>query len=201
MTAARRQSPAARRAQLIEATIRTLARTGFARLTLADVTREAGLSLGLANFHFSSKERLLEATLEALAEEYRQNWAAALAAAGPAPAAQLRALLAADFAPGISTLDRLAAWCSFWGEAQARPLYQRQCGTNDDSYNREMEAICARLMAEGGYAGDPVRVARALRNVKEGTWLDMMTMTTPYDATEALATVMTAAAAFFPRHF
>lgn len=197
----RKQPRDTRRLQLIEATIRTLARSGFARMTLAEVTRAAGLSQGLANFHFASKERLLTETLLFLAEEYRLNWTGALAAAGSAPAAQLEALLRADFHPAICTPERLAAWCSFWGEAQSRPIYQERCGANDDTYIATLEGIVSRLMAEGGYAGNPQRVARVLRNSVEGTWLDMMTMTAPYGREEAQATVLTCASLIFPRHF
>jgi len=95
----------------------------------------------------------------------------------------------------------LAAWCSFWGEAQSRPLYQESCGEKDENYNRRMEAICARLIDEGGYSGSPERLARILRVTIEGVWLDMMTMTTPYPAPEALATVRLCAARLFPAHF
>ena len=56
-------------------------------------------------------------------------------------------------------------------------------------------------MAEGGFAGDVARIARVLRLTMEGGWLDKMTMTTPYDLAESLATIHACAAAFFPRHF
>ncbi|MBL9057568.1 MAG: TetR family transcriptional regulator C-terminal domain-containing protein [Rhodobacteraceae bacterium] len=191
----------ARRSQLIEATIETMAQHGYARTTLTQVAKAAGLSHGLVNFHFQSKEGLLLETLLFLAEEYRQNWTEALAASGPSAPEELRALLEADFNPAICTPARLSAWCSFWGEAQSRPIYQERCGANDEEYNRRLEAICARMNAEHGYAVNPARAARVLRVVTEGVWLDMMTMTAPYDLTEAQATVMTAAAAFFPRHF
>jgi TetR/AcrR family transcriptional repressor of bet genes len=197
----RKLSRAARRQQLIEATIEVLAQKGFARMTLGDVARQAGLSHGLVNFHFEAKENLLAETLLFLAKEYRLNWTAALAAAAPDPASQLDALLRADFNPAICTPSRLAAWCSFWGEAQARPIYQEKCGSNDDRYNEGMEEICARLIAEGGYAWNARRVARALRVTVEGVWLDLMTMNASYDRVEGQATVHTAAAAFFPRHF
>jgi TetR/AcrR family transcriptional repressor of bet genes len=155
----------------------------------------------LVNFHFETKEKLLSETLAWLAEEYRLNWLSYLEVAGDDPAAQLAALLAADFNPTICTPAKLSAWCSFWGEAQSRPLYQAQCGSNDDAYNDRMEAIIGRVMALGGYAGDAVRVARVLRVTTEGVWLDMMTMNPPYRVEEAQATVHTCAAAFFPRHF
>ena len=187
--------------QLIEATIETLARRGFSRTTLTEVARLAGLSHGLVLFHFETKEKLLAETLAYLAEEYRANWSAALAAAGPSPAAQLNALIEADFDHKVFTPSRLAAWCSFWGEAQSRPLYQESCGEKDENYNRRMESICARLIDEGGYSGSPERLARILRVTIEGVWLDMMTMTTPYHAPEALATVRLCAARLFPAHF
>jgi AcrR family transcriptional regulator len=197
----RKLSRAARRGQLIEATIEVLAQKGYARMTLGDVARAAGLSHGLVNFHFESKEKLLSETLLFLAEEYRLNWTEALEAAGKDPASQLDALLRADFNPAICTPPRLAAWCSFWGEAQARPFYQEKCGSNDDRYIEVLEGICARLIAADGAALDPRRVARVLRVTIEGVWLDLMTMNAPYDRDEGQGTVHTCAAAFFPRHF
>lgn len=197
----RTMSREARRGQLIEATIATLAARGFARTTLTEVARTAGLSHGLVLFHFETKEKLLAETLAWLAEEYRQNWQEALRTAGDDPAMQLRALIDADFAPAVSTPDRLAAWCAFWGEAQSRPMYQESCGEKDAAYNEVMEAICARLKAEGGYPGDPVRLARILRLTIEGTWLDVMTMQQPYDMAEARATALACVAHLFPRHF
>lgn len=191
----------ARRLQLIEATIETIARHGYSRTTLSEVARTAGLSHGLVNFHFETKDKLLVETLLYLAEEYRLNWTRAIEAAGPSAPEQLFAMLAADFRPELCTPGRLSAWCAFWGEAQGRPLYQEKCGSNDAEYNRTLEALCARMNAEHGYAADPVRTARVLRVTTEGVWLDMMTLQAPYEAEEALATLMTCTAAFFPRHF
>ena len=197
----RKMSRATRRVQLIESTIETLALRGYARTTLTEVARTAGLSHGLVNFHFETKEKLLSETLLYIADEYRQNWQTYLAGAGPSPAAQLDALLRADFNPAICTPSRLSAWCSFWGEAQSRPLYQERCGSNDDHYNALMEDLCARIMAEDGQSGHAARIARVIRVTTEGVWLDMMTMNTPYSADEGQSTVYACANAFFPRHF
>jgi len=198
----RKASRASRREQLIEATIEEVAERGLSRTTLAGVAARAGVAHGLVNFHFATKDRLLAETLLFLAEEYRQNWTAALARV-PAddPAAQLDALIAADFDPAITTESRLAAWCAFWGEAQSRPLYQAQCGSNDTAYIAMMEEICARLIAEGGYPHHPGRAARVVRVTVEGIWLDRITMSDPYPPAEALRTIHTCTAALFPRHF
>lgn len=190
-----------RRLQLIEATITTIARHGYARTTMSEVARVANLSHGLVNFHFSTKENLLIETLLYMAEEYRQNWTVALVNADPSAEEQISAMLLADFNPRIFTPDRLSAWCAFWGEAQSRPIYQENCGSNDQIYNDQLEALCARMNADHGYSGNPARVSRVLRVTVEGVWLDMMTLSAPYDLQEAQATVMTSVAAFFPRHF
>lgn len=197
----RKLSRDARRTQLMDATIEVLALRGYARTTLTEVANQAGLSHGLVNFHFQTKEKLLTETLLYLAEEYRQNWIAALDAAGKSPADRLDALIRADFNPDICTPAKLSAWCSFWGEAQSRPMYQEYCGSNDQIYNEQMETICGQLLQDAGSPDKSARVARVLRVTVEGVWLDMMTMNAPYDRCEALATVYCCAHALFPKHF
>ena len=48
-----------RRQQLIDATVACIARKGMGSTTLGDVAKEAGLSQGIVNLHFESKENLL----------------------------------------------------------------------------------------------------------------------------------------------
>ena len=56
---------------------------------MADVADGAGLSRGIVNFHFESKEKLLVATLQYMADEYSAHWRHALHKAGDDPARQL----------------------------------------------------------------------------------------------------------------
>ena len=53
----------ARRLQLIKATMKCIARSGLSSTTMAEITQEAGLSLGIVNLHLQSKENLLQETL------------------------------------------------------------------------------------------------------------------------------------------
>lgn len=197
----RKVSREQRRRQLIDATMRVLARKGYASTTLSDVAAEAGVSHGLVNFHFDTKEQLLTETLLFMAEEYRSNWMAALTQAGPTPAEQLDALLKADYEPAICTQEHLACWLSFWGEVQSRPIYQQECASNDRRYIDKLEEICAALNTEGAYGLDVARTARVIRLVNEGLWLDMLSMQKPYSREEAVGTLRACVAAFFPRHF
>jgi AcrR family transcriptional regulator len=197
----RKASRELRRQQLIEATIETLARKGYSQTTMTDVALAAGVSHGLVNFHFESKDRLLSETLLFLAEDYKENWQQALAAISDEPAGQIDALIRADFNERVCSPSKLMAWCAFWGEAQNRPMYQKNCGANDAAYIAMLEGVCRRLVSSGGYAHDAVRAARVIRVVVEGAWLDLLLMITPYSRAEAVRTVHLAAAALFPRHF
>ena len=57
-----------RRQQLIKSTIDSIAKRGFADTTLANVADGAGLSRGIVNFHFKSKDKLLIETLKHVAD-------------------------------------------------------------------------------------------------------------------------------------
>jgi AcrR family transcriptional regulator len=197
----RKASKETRRQQLIEATIDSLAKRGYSETTMADVADGAGLSRGIVNFHFESKEKLLVATLQYMADEYSAHWRAALQKAGDDPARQLGVLVAADFDRSICNRRKLAAWCAFWGEAKSRPTYQSLCGARDEAYQNVFIDLCRKLKASGGYDFDPHATALALSAMLEGLWLrlmmgteDVTRETAHHAATEYLASA-------FPKHF
>jgi TetR/AcrR family transcriptional repressor of bet genes len=197
----RKASREMRRQQFIEATIATLARNGYARTTLTEVATTAGLSHGLIIFHFENKEKLLTETLVHLAREYRDNWTGALAAAQPSPAAQLEALIRADFVPAICNAGRLGAWSALWGEIQSRPMYRAHGAEYDLEYAEAIERLCGELIAQGGYPFDVDAVARVVRVTLEGLWLELMNASEPYPVEDAILSMFQLAMAFFPRHF
>ena len=197
----RKASKETRRQQLIEATIDSLARRGYSDTTMADVADGAGLSRGIVNFHFESKEKLLVATLQYMADEYAAHWRTALEKAGDDPARQMAVLVAADFDRAICNKRKLAAWCAFWGEAKSRPTYQALCGARDAAYQNVFVDLCERLKADGGYDFDAPGMALVLAAMLEGLWLRLMmgaedlTRESAHQAAgESLATV-------FPKHF
>ena len=120
----RKASRPVRRQQLIDATIVVLARKGYSALTVADVAKAAGLSVGIINFHFESKEKLLASCLAYLAEEYYRNWRRSLATPGATVAEKLQMVILGDFNDKIFTPDKLAAWIAFWGENRAAHLWR-----------------------------------------------------------------------------
>ncbi len=170
----RKASKETRQLQLIEATIDSLAKRGYSDTTMADVADGAGLSRGIVNFHFESKEKLLVATLQHMYDEYSAHWRNALRKAGDDPARQLQALVAADFDRSVCNKRKLTAWCAFWGEAKSRPTYQALSGARDAAYQNTIVELCAALKRDAGYAYDPQATALALSALLEGLWLRLM---------------------------
>ena len=197
----RKASKETRRQQLIEATIDSLAKRGYAETTMADVADGAGLSRGIVNFHFESKEKLLVATLQYMADEYSVHWRSALQKAGDDPARQLGALVAADFDRSICNRRKLAAWCAFWGEAKSRPTYQALCGARDEGYQNVFIDLCRRLKADGGYDFDAHSTALGLSAMLEGLWLRLMMGTEEVTRETAHHAAGEFLASVFPKHF
>jgi TetR/AcrR family transcriptional repressor of bet genes len=195
----RKASKETRQQQLIEATIDSLAKRGYSDTTLANVADGAKLSRGIVNFHFESKEKLLVATLQYMADEYASHWNAALEKAEASPAGRIWALVNADFDRKICTKRKLAAWCAFWGEAKSRPTYQALCGASDLNYQNTFVTLCAELKAEGGYAYDPEPMALGICSMMEGLWFRLM-MNDGLTREKALGTVIEYVAVAFPKH-
>ena len=192
----------ARRRQLIQATIASIAELGLHDTTLTAVTRRAGLSHGTVNFHFKSKERLLVETLRFLTDEHRDRWRSALECGDRGPAETLAAMIAVDFEPEVCNETRLAVWFAFWGELSFRPLYWDVCGRNDTERLTAIEGLCADIAREGGYRGvDPGRVARSLQSLIDGIWLNMLCQAELHSGEEAMAMCRSFLAGAFPRHF
>jgi len=196
--AARRADKSLRRQELIDATIDSLAKRGYDATTIAEVADGAGLSRGIVNFHFESKEKLLIETLRYLSEEYRNHWQSALAAAGPSPAEKLSALVNADFDRKVCTQRKLAAWGAFWGEAKSRPTYRALCGANDEEYQQTVIALC-RELAEPNH--DAHLVARGIVCLLEGLWHHLMMSPKDFRRDEALSVAKAQLGMAFPSHF
>jgi AcrR family transcriptional regulator len=195
----RKASKETRQHQLIEATIDSLAKRGYSDTTLANVADGAGLSRGIVNFHFESKEKLLISTLQFMSDEYANHWNAALEKAGPGAADKIWSLVNADFDRKICTKRKLAAWCAFWGEAKSRPTYQALCGASDQNYQQTFVELCTELKADGGYAYDAEPMALGVCSMMEGLWFRLM-MNDGLTRERALGAAIEYVAAVFPKH-
>ncbi len=191
-----------RRRELIEATIRTIGRRGYAATTLSHVAGDAGLSPGIVNFYFKSKEQLLQETLEYLVIEYDRVSQQIITSAGPDAAAQLMALIAADFDPAIFTSEKVAVWYAFWAEAATNTAYRAVVSRLEAKDQNSTATVCARLVKEGRYVGiDPEQVASGLNAMSDGFWFDSLIDPETFDKNRALSICRLFLSGIFPRHF
>jgi TetR/AcrR family transcriptional repressor of bet genes len=198
----RTASKEARQAQLIKATIRSIAKRGLSDTTIATVAKEAGLSQGIINLHFQSKDRLLVETLRYVADEYTNAWRTALNNAGPSSAEKLAAVIEADFGKAVCDRNKISVWFAFWGESKSRPTYRKICTTLDQEHDAMLTRLCADLMSDGGYSGiDAENIATALSAMGEGLWLDLLVNPESMDRERAKAVCFGFLANVFPDHF
>lgn len=138
------------RQRLIEATIDVVASEGLSGTTMGKVARKAGLSQGIVNFHFESKEKLLGVVLAEITEAYHSSWQEALENVGDDPGERLTAFVRALFHPRITARHNLRCWFAFWGDAYARRLYREIGSRVDELTAAKLIALCQELLEATG---------------------------------------------------
>ena len=142
-----------RREELVTAARRVIGRDGFAAATVGTITREAGASLGLLNYHFGSKD---EVVAEAFAAAAREDLGSleAISRRFEDPAERLAAYL--DQSEWEDT-DSWRLWVDAWGESVHSPLVR------DTLVARRHEVLAA---AHAGHRPDHLPPSEAT----EGDW-------------------------------
>lgn len=198
----RTASKQVRRSQLIDATIDAIAEHGIADTTMNTVTERAGLSVGLANFHFQSKQRLFEETLLFLAREHHEQWYRAYADAGLDAATKLLAIVDAHFHPRICTRRKLAVWYAFFGQGGRRVVYRKLVDPMDEERFELSTRLCDEIIAEGGYTDVTAdHVARMLESLYDGLWLNTLMYPRRFSREGSKAQIRRYLATVFPAHF
>ena len=190
-----------RRRQLIDATMKCIARKGLSGTSIGDVASEAGLSQGIVNLHFDSKDNLLTETLRTLANEYRDQFDRTLEKAGPRPADALLALMKIDLRPKLLDRKKLAIWFAFWGEVKSRPTYRKICDEYDRYYDSVVERLCSEIIADGGYDVDAAAAAEALTSMTNGIWLSCLVSPKDFHRDVAMKAIMSYLTHVFPDHY
>jgi betaine-aldehyde dehydrogenase len=126
----------ARRVQLVEVTIDSLAEAGYVGTTLAEIARRADVSPGLVAHYFGDKDGLLEAAFRTLARTLAVRVQARLALART-PRGRVQAVIDINLAPEEFNKRTGTAWLAFWGQVlhveglkRVQTAYQRRMLSN-----------------------------------------------------------------------
>lgn len=187
---------------MINATMKSIARNGLSGTTMAEVTREAGLSLGIANLHFKSKEKLLIETLTHMTGEYHGGQQEILEGGRyPTVAEKIEALLQFDFSSRVAARDKIAVWFAFWGEAKSRPTYQRICRDIDVRAESSLSNLFQAAIDEAGYEQvDAAALATGYTALSNGLWLNLLLSPRQSKRSQARQVARTYLASALPRH-
>lgn len=198
----RTSTPEERRRQLIEATITSISRNGITGTTLTTVTGIAGLSPGLVNFYFKTKDALLVETLAHLAAELRDRWLETARRNDLEPHRKLATIVEAHLDGSISNRRKLAVWFAFFGETKQRKSY-RECTAALDMERLETSIeLCRALISQGGYDHvDPDGIGEALEALFDGFWLNILMYPARFSNDAAKAQIYAYLAGQLPRHF
>jgi TetR/AcrR family transcriptional regulator, transcriptional repressor of bet genes len=165
-----RAEPDARRASLIAACTRVLAREGAAGTSVRAIALEAAVSPGLIGHYFGSIDALIVASYAHVEECVQAALDAAVALAGPDPRARLEAYVSASLLPPIADSALLSTWIAFWSLVRSQPEIARQ---HDEQYAGFRAGLEDLLTG----AGLPVPVLRttaiAITALVDGLWLEL----------------------------
>ena len=175
-----------RRAEIVQATIRCLARDGYSGLTMKKVAREAGVSQGILHYYFADKRAILVAALETVTADLDRRVAAAQARGPRNARARLLALIEACLRLAVEERAFWIVFVEFWGEM----MHDRRLREiNADLYERTRRLIGA-VVAHGVRAGifrriDALRAAAVILGLVDGVSLQLTFDPTAFGVAEA----------------
>lgn len=161
-----------RKAQLIAAALESIAKRGLMETTITHISKGAGMSRGIINFYFNSKEMMLRETLKTLIDEYESEWSAAIIGSSDEGRARLDALITAHFEKKLCSARRLNVMSAFWGHAATQAAYRNQLEAADSKIETALTAALAHTL--GGSLDEAKNAATQLHALIRGLWLNFM---------------------------
>jgi AcrR family transcriptional regulator len=139
----------ARRRQIVETAIQTIAQQGISQASLAEIARKAGCSKGVISYHFNGKDELIEEILSWLLHEpadfIKERVRSADTALG-----QLRAYVEANFEFMEAHRDGYVALVDLWG---SRGVAHDTNRFNADAYEPSRHYL-ANILQAGRESGE-----------------------------------------------
>lgn len=113
-----------RRQDLVEAAYQTFLEHGLQGMTMARIGERAGMSHGIVNYYFKSKDELLSAVVRKANFLIMQETARLLRQAHT-PRERLSAIIAGNFPQDLFTRDIARAWVSYYAALGRKPDFDR----------------------------------------------------------------------------
>lgn len=184
----RRESPDARREELIAATLACLSRFGHEGVSVRRISAEAGVSMGLITHHFAGIDALVAAAYESLAERLLSRSREPALAVAADPIESLHAFFSASFAPQALDPAIFRTWLVFWSLVP----HSRELGAvRDRAYAQTratLETLLTRLRRMHGVPAFRVAAAAiGLSALMDGLWVELSLNPSSFEPEQAIA--------------
>ncbi len=188
--------------KLINSAIKSISERGINETTMYSVSKGAGLSQGIVNFHFKSKELLLIETLKFISNEYLEEFQKKLTSAGKSPVKRIIAIINNDFDKKICNRDKIAVWYTFFSEVKFKPVYLQICKERDEYYNQTVVSIIKELVKiEKNINLSSENISTSLFALTMGLWLDQLVDSENFNRKDAKKICINLIKNNFPKQF
>ncbi|MFW8636660.1 TetR/AcrR family transcriptional regulator [Cribrihabitans pelagius] len=192
---------------LLEATASVILRHGVSGATISRIQEESGLSRGMINLHFQSKDNLIRELARHMTREYNSAWQSFTSQVSEGvstpedAAARLQALFETDFSEAVLNKRSARLTFAFRAEPDLQVLGSGYIETRGTDLHDHVRSCCRVLCAACGTQGDPEKVAMAIMSLLEGLWTDFHAHPDEFSRAGAVEICRTTARAFFPGYF
>jgi len=188
--------------KLINSAIKSISERGINETTMSNVSQGAGLSQGIVNFHFKSKELLLIETLKYISNEYLNAFQLRLKKAKNDPRKKILTIIENDFDKNICNRDKIAVWYTFFSEVKFKPVYLKICKDRDEYYNQTVESIFVELInREKNKNLSAINLSISLQALTMGLWLDQLVDSDNFKRKNAKKICIDFVKSSFPKQF
>ena len=155
-----------RRQDLVEAAYLTFLETGIQGMTMARIGERAGMSHGIVNYYFKTKDELLAAVMRksvfsVMAETLRRLRLART------PRERVSAIIAGNFPPEVFTLEIARAWVSYYAMMGQHPEFERVQRASDARLTSNLHHALKQLT----HVESAQDIASTIAMMIDGAWL------------------------------
>lgn len=173
-----------RRRDLIEAAYQTFLEHGFKGMTMARIGERAGMSHGIVNYYFKSKDELVSAVVRKANFLIMQDTARRLRRA-ITPRERVSAVIAGNFPAGLFTREIARAWVSYYAALGGRGELERMQRAVDWRLASNLMHALSQIVGRG----DARSIANYIAVLIDGFWLRHAKSHDPVDAGKAIALI------------
>lgn len=159
------------RKRLIDAALEAIFEFGYAKASISEIIKIAGLSRGMVHLHFESKEALIAAAAKQASQDYYIGLEGFLNAADPSPQSKVEAIVNYDLSPQVLNLKNVCTWYELRGAARTHFEIAKYTGTRDAQLEGYYTKFFEQMSDDKRLVEDATKGTIAL---SEGIWIDFM---------------------------